>query len=147
MLSGLTPGGLVVAVEPGSYARSILRMALWLRGARNVIVVAAGLGDKAGAAMIRTPIKRPGDMGYGPATLFALTREAVAEPVAIVTLDDLVRTLNLPALHLIKADIEGSEAAMVAGAIETIEQHRPAILLETERSSAAARGILPFGAR
>ncbi|MDB5398725.1 MAG: methyltransferase FkbM family [Rhodopila sp.] len=81
LLSGLTPGGLVVAVEPSSYARSILRMALWLRGARNVIVVAAGLGDKAGTAMIRTPIKRRGDMGYGLATLFALTREAVADPV------------------------------------------------------------------
>jgi FkbM family methyltransferase len=130
LLSGLTPEGLVIAVEPSSYARSILRTALWLRGARNVIVVAAGLGNKAGSAMIRTPVKRRGDMGYGLATLSALPRESVVEPIAVVTLDGLVRSLDLPALHLIKADIEGAEAALIAGATDTLKKYRPALILE-----------------
>ena len=130
LLSHLAPGGLVIAVEPSSYARSILRLALWIRRARNVLVVATGLGDRAGLAMIRTPIKRRGDMGYGLTTFSALTRASVAEPVPIVTLDSMVETLGLTAVHLIKADIEGFEAAMIAGGIQTIEQFRPAILLE-----------------
>jgi FkbM family methyltransferase len=130
LLSGMAPDGLVIAVEPSSYARSILRIALWSRGARNVLIVAAGLGGRAGMGMIRTPIKRRGDVGYGLATLSALARASVAEPVAVVTLDEMAQAINLPALHLIKADIEGYEAALIAGGAEMIEKHKPAILLE-----------------
>jgi FkbM family methyltransferase len=133
LLSKLTPEGpegLIIAVEPSSYARVILGIALWVHRARNVVVVAAGLGRETSVAMIRTPIKRHGDMGYGLATLTVLARESVAEPVAIVKLDDLTRTLDLPALHLIKADIEGSEAALISGATDPIAKYRPSILLE-----------------
>jgi FkbM family methyltransferase len=129
-LSGAAPDGLVIAVEPSSYARSILRIALWFRGARNVLIVATGLGERATMGLIRTPIKRHGDVGYGLATLSALARASVAEPVAVVTLDEMAQTINLPALHLIKADIEGFETALIAGGAETIEKHKPAILLE-----------------
>ncbi|HEX7390898.1 MAG TPA: FkbM family methyltransferase [Acidiphilium sp.] len=69
LLSRLTPYGKVIAVEPNSYTRSILRMALWLRGCRNVIVVATALGAGFAVSMIRTPIKRHGDMGYGLSNL------------------------------------------------------------------------------
>ena len=130
LLSRMAPAGLVIAVEPSSYARSILRLALWVRRVRNVLIVATGLGDQPAMAMIRTPIKRRGDMGYGLTTFSAMTRASVAEPVPIVTLDALVQTLGLSALHLIKADIEGFEAALIAGGIQTIERYRPAILLE-----------------
>ena len=130
LLARLAPDGLVIAVEPSGYARSLLKLALWFRRARNVVVVAAGLGNESGVALIHTPIKRGGDMGYGLATLSMLSRPAVAEPVAVVTLDQLVEALGLRAVHLIKADIEGFEAALIAGAARTIERHRPAILLE-----------------
>ena len=130
LLSGVAPDGLVIAVEPSSYARSILRIALWFRGARNVLIVATGLGERTAMGMIRTPIKRRGSVGYGLATLSTLARASVAEPVAVVTLDEMAEIINLPALHLIKADIEGFEAALIAGGVETIEKHKPAILLE-----------------
>jgi FkbM family methyltransferase len=130
LLAGMVPDGLVIAVEPSGYARSLLKIALWIRRIRNVVVVAAGLGSETGVALIHTPIKRRGDMGYGLATLATLSRPSIAEPVAVVTLDQLVEALALPAVHLIKADIEGFEAAMIAGARRTIERHRPALLLE-----------------
>ena len=132
LLARLVPDGLVIAVEPSGYARSLLRIALWVRGIRNVVVVAAGLGDAPGVALISTPIKRRGDMGYGLATLSRLTRPAVAEPVAVVTLDQLAASLGLRAVHFIKADIEGFEAALIAGATRTLVQHRPAMLLEMD---------------
>ena len=65
LLAGLVPQGLVVAVEPSGYTRSVLQPALWMRGVHNVVVVAAALGAELGAMMLRTPIKRRGDMGYG----------------------------------------------------------------------------------
>jgi FkbM family methyltransferase len=130
LLAKAAPNGLVIAVEPSGYARSLLKLALWFRRTNNVVVVAAALGSKAGVALIHTPIKRGGDMGYGLATLSTLTRPTVAEPVAVVTLDQLAQALGLCAVHLIKADIEGFETALIAGAARTIEQYRPAILLE-----------------
>ncbi len=132
LLARLVPDGLVVAAEPSGYARSLLRIALWVWRIRNVVVVATGLGDAPGVALISTPIKRRGDMGYGLATLSRLTRPAVAEPVAVVTLDQLTASLELSAVHFIKADIEGFEAALIAGAARTLRQYRPAMLLEMD---------------
>lgn len=130
LLAGMAPRGMVVAVEPSGYARSLLRLALWGRRARNVIVVAAGLGAAPGMVLLRTPLKRRGEMGYGLATLGVPGRASVAEPVAVVTLDGLVAALALPRVDVIKADIEGFEDALIAGAADTLRAHRPALLLE-----------------
>lgn len=130
LLARLAPDGMVVAVEPSGYARSILRPALWARRTRNVVVVAAGLGATPGIVLLRTPLKRRGEMGFGLATLGVPDRAAVAEPVAVVTLDALVTALALPRVDLIKADIEGFEDALIAGATATLRAHRPALLLE-----------------
>ena len=135
------PRGLVVAVEPSSYTRSVLRMVLWLARVRNVVVFAAGLGAESGAAVLRTPIKRHGQMGYGLATLDGSgTARSVAEPVPVATLDALVDALGLMAIHFINVDIEGHEAAMVAGGRETLRRFRPAVLLEQDPNFLARAG-------
>ncbi len=135
LLAGIAPRGSVVAVEPSGYARSVLRPALWARGTRNVVVVAAALGAEPGAAVLRTPVKRGGRMGFGAANLAGGgwgTRPEVAEPVAVLTLDALVDALGLPRLDFIKADIEGHEASLVAGGRRVLARHRPALLLEMD---------------
>ncbi len=144
LLAGLVPRGLVVAVEPSGYTRSVLRPALWVRGVRNVVVVAAALGAKSGVAVLHTPIKRRGDMGYGLATIAAPATAArgtvVDEPVAVTTLDALVAALALARVDFVKADIEGHEAAMIAGGRETLQRHRPALLLEHDAKFLARAG-------
>jgi hypothetical protein len=40
LLTGIAPAGPIIAIEPSVYARSILRIALWLRRCRNVVVIA-----------------------------------------------------------------------------------------------------------
>src|SRR5690242_6265415 len=44
--------GRVFAFEPGTYARSILRLALYLNRARNVAIVPMGLGEAPGLAVM-----------------------------------------------------------------------------------------------
>lgn len=132
LLAGIARDGFVVAVEPSGYARAVLRLALWLRACRNVVVVAAALGATAGAAVIRTPIKRRGDMGYGLANMVDGGAHSVAEPVAMLTLDSLVAALALTRVDFIKADIEGFEAELIKGAAETLQNHRPAVYLEMD---------------
>ena len=140
LLAGLVPAGLVVAVEPSSYARSILRPALWARRTRNAVVVATALGSETGMALLRTPIKRRGDMGYGLANIVAIASPGVSEPVPVTTLDRLVATLGLARLDFIKADIEGHEAAMLAGARESLTRFRPALLMEHDAHHLARAG-------
>jgi hypothetical protein len=42
-------------------------------------------------------------------------------------------SLELPACHLIKIDVEGFEAQVVRGAAETIARHRPVLYVENDR--------------
>lgn len=146
LASMVGPTGLVVAVEPSGYARSILGPALFVRRVRNVVVVACALGARNGLLVLRTPLKRLGAMGWGLANLSAADqqqRESVAEPVPVLTLDDLVSGLELTRLDFIKVDIEGHEASFVAGGMATLARFRPALLLEMSASRMAKAGASP----
>jgi FkbM family methyltransferase len=140
LLAGVAPVGLVVAVEPSSYARSILRLMLWVRGIKNAIVVATALGEKPGLAVMRTPIKRHNEMGYGLGSLANVSRLSVSNFVPVVTLDQLVEVLGLTALHFVKADIEGFEASFIAGGMLAIKLHQPVILIEMSDPALARAG-------
>jgi FkbM family methyltransferase len=144
LLTEIVPRGLVLAIEPSSYARSVLRTALWIRGVSNVIVVAAAIGAESGIAVLHTPIKRRGDMGYGLAHLGSCPQEGpgerVAEPVAVTTLDALIAALQLSRVDFVKADIEGYEAALIAGARATLKRCRPPLLLEHDADHLARTG-------
>jgi FkbM family methyltransferase len=136
LFAKLVPAGLVVAVEPGSYARAILRLALYLNRVRNVVVVPAGLAARCGVETLRVPIKRPGSYGFGLSHLGAQSsgveaRFEVAEDVVpVVTLDQLSATLKLSRLDFLKADIEGFELRMIEGGAATLKTLRPILLLE-----------------
>jgi len=132
LLAGIAHNGFVLAVEPSGYARSILRLALFLRGYRNVAVAAMALGAAAGTTLIRTPLKAGGDMGYGLANLIDGGGRFVAEPVAVVTLDSLAACLQLHRLDFIKADIEGFEDELIKGATSVLRTMRPAIYMEMD---------------
>ena len=144
LLAKVVPRGLVLAVEPSSYARSVLRTALWIRGVNNVIVVATALGAEPGIAVLHTPMKRRGDLGYGLAHIASCPQEAsgkiVAEPVAVATLDTLVSALGLSQVDFVKADIEGYEAALIAGARTTLKRFHPPLLLEHDAEHLARAG-------
>lgn len=145
LLAEIVPRGLVLAIEPSSYARSVLRTALWIRGVSNVIVVAVAIGAESGIAVLHTPIKRRGDMGYGLAHLGSEgpqegSGERVGEPVAVTTLDALVAALQLTRVDFVKADIEGSEAALIAGARSILKRYRPPLLLEHDADHLARTG-------
>jgi FkbM family methyltransferase len=136
LFAKMAPAGLVIAVEPGSYARAILRLALYLNGVRNVVVVPAGLGARCGVEILRMPVKRPGSYGFGLSHLGGErpgveTRFEVADDVVpVVTLDLLAARMGLGRLDFLKADIEGFELRMIEGGAATLKALRPVLLLE-----------------
>ncbi|MDB5376630.1 MAG: hypothetical protein JWR00_1076 [Rubritepida sp.] len=144
LFSTMVPDGRVVAVEPSGYARSILRVVAWLHGLNNVLIIAAALGSSPGVAILRTPLKRRGDVGYGLSSLRLGERDdrpQLWEAVAVVSLDQLVAALELARVDLIKADIEGFEPELISGGRLTLQRHRPALLLEMDQARLAVFGF------
>lgn len=154
----LAPHGRVYAFEPATYARALLRRVVRLRRLRGVEIVAAGLSDTPGSLALTTPIKPRGDVGFGLAHLGAETRFAAVrrEAVPLTTIDAFVAERDLDRLDFIKADIEGWEVRMLAGAGETLARFRPAIQVELVDEFLARAGdtaqqafdmLLPIGYR
>jgi FkbM family methyltransferase len=125
--------GRVYAFEPGSYARSILRIVVWLNGLANVAIVPMALGAACGVETLSVPIKRRGSLGFGLSHLGDPEHRwtAVAqELVAVTTIDTVAAALALDRVDLIKADIEGWELSLLRGAENTLRRFRPRLLLE-----------------
>ena len=142
LFARLVPQGCVYAFEPGSYARSILTQVVRLRRLAHVEIVPTGLGDAPGQARLAMPIKRSGAYGFGLSHLGGPDRAGPmrTETVAIGTMDAFVRARALRRVDFIKADVEGWEGRMLAGAQETLERFRPALMLELIGSHLARAG-------
>ena len=79
-------------------------------------------------------------MGYGLASIATAAHGGVAEPVPVTTLGVLISSLGVSRLDFVKADIEGYEAAMLAGARTALRRYRPTLLLEHDASHLSRAG-------
>lgn len=116
------PSGRVYAFEPQRRAHALLGVNAALNGLTQLIPVRAGLAAAAGV-MVVPPAG--GDDGGNQGAL-ALAADGPGDPVPVFPLD----ALALPACALIKIDVEGMEAAVLAGAAGTIARHRPILYVE-----------------
>jgi FkbM family methyltransferase len=143
LFARLAPEGWVYAIEPGSYARSILRTAIWARRLANITILPVALGAEPGLARLHIPVKASGALGFG-LSHFGQPEErwprVAAELVAQTTVDELAETLALDRLDFIKADIEGNEMRMLRGAERTLKRFRPGLLLELTAAQLARAG-------
>ena len=142
LFARLAPRGHVYSFEPGSYARSILDVAVSVNRLRNVTIVPYGLGDIEAQMPLTIPLKRRGVRGFGLSHLGEATGPGVAvrETIRITTLDRFATENELPRLDLIKADIEGWEQRMIDGGRETIARFRPMIMAELMEAQLARAG-------
>ena len=120
-------GGPVVAVEPDRDTAQRAAAGFALNGQSHVKVVNAAAGEEVGEGTFFVPQGRSdasslhGDI---------VDPEAIPVKVPLVSIDDLVRTLNLDRVAFVKVDVEGHEPAVIRGALDTIRRCRPAILFE-----------------
>lgn len=140
-LSELSDGGLVIAIEPQSMPRSIMTMAGFFKRASRIMVVAVALGDQHGLIELSVPIKSKGNVGIGLAHIgddsdLASRFDVKKELVALTTLDSVLKHFDVEKLSFIKIDVEGGELSVLRGSVDTIDQHRPAILCEIDEREA-----------
>jgi FkbM family methyltransferase len=120
------PAGTVIAVEPDEELARRNGGNLLLNRLENVRLIQAAAAQQSGGSVV---LYRPGtqDSNKGRASLVPhpyLTGSAATVPT--VRLDDIC---DGP-VALIKIDVEGHEAAVVAGASHTIETYLPSIVFE-----------------
>ncbi len=121
------PHGLVFAFEPQRLTYQLMVANIALNSLVNVFCLSAGFGAKEETINLLTPAPAQ----YKNFGLQPLTQSDEGEPVQIVTLDGMLA--NLPRIHLLKADVEGYENEMLAGAEQLIKRDRPLIYLENDR--------------
>lgn len=150
-LAGLVgPRGHVHAVEPQPGPAAFVDAVRAVLLAEHVSVHRTALGAVPGSGALSLPRRgllpvhgraflTTGADGLGSNAEFAHHDEVA---VAVSTLDDLVADLRLDRLDLVKVDIEGAEATLLAGAGRTLERFRPALMLELED-----RHLTRFGTR
>ncbi|HYM30408.1 MAG TPA: FkbM family methyltransferase [Candidatus Cybelea sp.] len=146
LFAGLASRGRVYAFEPSAYALSLLRPMVRVRRLRNVTVIAAGLSDAPGEAVLALPVKRSGSLGFGLAHLGADEsdgRPRLQQTVPILTIDQFARSNDLARVDFIKADIEGWEIRMLHGGRETLARFRPAVLVELSSAHLSRAGNRP----
>jgi FkbM family methyltransferase len=143
LFARLAVEGQVYAIEPGSYARTILRTAIWVRRLSNVAIVPVALGAEPGLARLMIPVKASGALGFGLSHLGRPEERwprVAAELVARTTVDKLAEMLALDRLDFIKADIEGGEMRLLEGAKDSLERFRPRLLIELSGAHLARAG-------
>lgn len=133
------PGGRVIAFEPNPVAREWLNNHLRLNKCANVTVEPIGVMDFEGTADFYV---QEGEVTWNS----SFVRDFVdpkhnlnAVSVECTSIDAYVRNTGLNP-DLIKIDTEGTELSVLQGAKETIDRHRPVMVLEMNPVSARQAG-------
>lgn len=125
--AAVTPSGHVLAFEPQLYPCECLRANIIQNSLRHFVTpyrLAVGATD----GEIQCPILNPYTVNNfgGCCLLDESAHTGEVETIPMVTID----SLELPACHLIKADVEGMEPYVLQGAFQTIAKFQPAIWVE-----------------
>ncbi len=127
--------GHVVAFEPQRALFNILCGNLALNGLLNVLPFHAAVGRQPGT--VAMPLLGYAEKeNFGGLSTGKLAGKA-SETVPVATVDGL----GLKRLDLLKIDVEGAEAEVVAGAAETIARTRPVLFVENDRKEKSAELI------
>jgi FkbM family methyltransferase len=118
--------GKIYAVEPIEEVRIYLTHNLERNACSNVTILPYALGEHDGIVSF--------DINLGPhfeGSSKYISRGGAKRSIPQKTLDTLKQELSLERIHFIKADIEGSERDLIAGATDTFRQDHPLLALRT----------------
>jgi len=116
---------LVLAFEPNSHAYSILVRNVALNGSQNVRAFNLALSSTNGKVWL---YKGPDDESSSALTF--VPGGIGREQVDARRLDDILAELGIDSVALMKLDVEGSEAAVLRGAMSMLSQSRPILVFE-----------------
>jgi FkbM family methyltransferase len=112
------PQGRVIAIDPQPYCCERILTNIALNGLANVLVVAAAAGDRDGVVVLHTQTR-------ADRTRLSLSGDGQADlpqqfEARLTRIDSLMEGRRMPAIKLMKIDVEGYEWEVLAGATETL---------------------------
>jgi FkbM family methyltransferase len=122
------PHNKIIAFEPSkvTYERGVKTREL--NNLQNIEYINIGLGNKNEKSIFYTD--NSGDYGHGNhIKFFPSSTNWKNETIMLCTLDSYVQEHGIQKVGLIKSDVEGFESQLIEGAIKTIREHRPILLL------------------
>lgn len=143
------PNGLVVAFEANPAIIVELEDTVKLNRCGNVRIINAGVGDRAGDALLAVPLDGSGSASCDTAIHDMLrSRSSIEEvPIIINTLEHYTAIHHLPPPYMVKIDVEGFEYPVLMGMQTIMVQHHPSLFIEIhgvdqEQKVANARQIV-----
>lgn len=139
------PAGRVVALDAQRECAAATRANADLNGLAQIDVHHSAAGAESGEAEVivtQDPLwTRLASVGEHPL-------EVRRERVAVTSIDDLVARLQLPAVDVVKIDVEGGELDVVAGMRRVLGEQRPFVIAEMhDRNQPFAAALSAAGYR
>jgi len=126
-----------IEADPGTYLR--LRQHILTNKLHHVTATNRAIGEASGTVALY-----PGpNHNTGLSSIFDRGRGVAPVSVRQITLDQLVQEYGLRRCDLIKIDVEGAEAAVIQGGLETLRRFKPRLLLELNASMLERAGTCP----
>ena len=122
------PKGLVIAIEPYPDNFNILLRNIKLNSLKNVIPLNVALSNREGRAKLYIDKKTTAGHSIIKGIRNSISSEFILVPS--MTLDSLVKKLNLNRIDFIKIDVEGAEYLLLQGAREVLSNNEVRIAME-----------------
>ncbi|HKY70327.1 MAG TPA: FkbM family methyltransferase [Nitrospira sp.] len=124
-------GGRVLALEPDPKSLARLRHRVERAGLTTVVdCIEAAVAHESGERRLTLNAACPVDHKLGEAGI----------PVTTTSIDDLLAVSGWPPVSLIKIDVQGAEASVIAGARRTIAAFHPSLFVEVSDATLQAYG-------
>jgi FkbM family methyltransferase len=135
------PAGRVIAFEP--QPELVDHLADLKRTFRldRLTIVGAGLSDKPGELSL---IRPRGHWGGASFEWDAPQFDCDVMRTPVVTLDDYLKSHDVPPPQFIKCDVEGHEASVFRGAAKTLAAHHPTLLFEQHDGGTPKNDLLEY---
>jgi FkbM family methyltransferase len=139
------PAGRVVALDAQRECADATRANARLNGLAQIEVHHCAAGAVSGEAEV---IITQDSLWTRLASVGEHPLEVRRERVVVTSLDDLVQRLALPAVDVVKIDVEGGELDVVAGMGRMLAEQRPFVIAEMhDRNAAFAQALSAAGYR
>ena len=141
--------GTAIAFEPTTENFHRLLANVQLNNLTNVVALDFCLGSETGEVELFAPGSCSHHHRYGwnegmPSMYAPGPQATTVARVAVRRLDDVLPTLEVGGLDVVKVDVEGAELHVLRGGEDSIRRYRPVIVVEINSETYRAAGYEPF---